>query len=261
MDDLSVPDLEDMSNQEIANAIISALLEPLQVFDTLDQSTMELDVEDDGEVLEVCVVRVCHLLQHLNKSSGPDNIPNWLLKEYAELLADPITDILNTSFKEQRVPITWRTANITPIPKVRLVTNLKNELRPISLTPCLSKMAEELIVNDYIKPAVLKIIDPRQFGTVPGSSTVTALIIMFHKWLGDTDGTGSTIRVLLCDYSKAFDLIDHRLLVNKIKQLDIPNSVINWVISFLTCRLQRVNSFIVSGCRAYNDSNAVPISK
>ena len=52
---------------------------------------------------------------------------------------------------------------INPIPKVRLVTNLKNELRPISLTLCLSKMAEELIVNDYIKPAVLKIIDPRQF--------------------------------------------------------------------------------------------------
>ena len=49
--DLSVPDLEDMSKQEIANAINSALLEPLQVFDTLDQSTMELDVKDDGELI------------------------------------------------------------------------------------------------------------------------------------------------------------------------------------------------------------------
>lgn len=254
--DLSVPDLEDMSNQEIANAINSALLEPLQAFDTLDQSTMELDVEDDGEVLEVCVVRVCHLLRHLNKykSPGPDNIPNWLLKEYAELLADPITDILNASFKEQKVPITRRTANITPIPKVKLVTNLKNELRPISLTPCLSKMAEDLIVKDYIKPAVLKIIDPRQFGTVPGSFTATALISMFHKCLGDADGTASTIRVLLCDYSKAFDLIDRRLLVNKIKQLDIPNSVINWVISFLTCRLQRVKL----GHDCFSEWGAVP---
>ena len=61
LDDLSVPDLEDMSNQEIGNAINSALLEPLQVLDTHDLSTMELDVEEDGEVLEVCVVRVCHL--------------------------------------------------------------------------------------------------------------------------------------------------------------------------------------------------------
>ena len=67
-----------------------------------------------------------------------------------------------------------------------------------------------------------------------------ALISMLHKWLDDADGTGSTIRILLCDYSKAFDLIDHRLLINKIKQVDIPNSVINWVISFLSCRLQRL---------------------
>ena len=129
------------------------------------------------------MVRVCHSLRHLNKykSPGPDNIPNWLLKEYAELLADPITDILNTSFKEQKVPTTWRAANITPIPQLKQVINLKNELRPILLTPCLSKVAEDLIVNDYIKPAVLKIIDPHQFGTIPGSSTVMALISMFHK--------------------------------------------------------------------------------
>ena len=121
LDDFSVPDFEDMSNQEIANAINSALLESLRVFDTLDQSAADLDQEDSGEVLEVSMVRVCHLLRHLNKykSPGPDNIPNSLLKENAELLADPITDILNTSFKEQRVPIAWRTANITPIPKVK----------------------------------------------------------------------------------------------------------------------------------------------
>ena len=158
LDDLSVPDFDDMPHQEIANAINSALLEPLQTFEILDQSTVELDHKDNGEVLKVSVVCVCHLLRHLNKYKppGPDNIPNWLHKEYAELLADPITNILNTTFKEQKVPIIWRTANITPIPKVKQVINPKNELRPISLTPCLSKVAEDLIVNNYIKPAVLE---------------------------------------------------------------------------------------------------------
>ena len=53
-----------------------------------------------------------------------------------------------------------------------------------------------------------------------------ALISTLHKWLGDTDGTGSTIRVLLCDYPKLFDLIDHSLLVTKLKQVDIPRSII-----------------------------------
>ena len=57
-----------------------------------------------------------------------------------------------------------------------------------------------------------------------------ALISTLHKWLGDTDGTGSTIRVLLCDYRKAFDIIDHSLLVTKLKQVDIPRSIIKWVV-------------------------------
>ena len=105
--------------KKFANAINSALLEPLRVFDTPDRSATDLDQEDSGEVLEVSMIRVCQLLRHLNKykSPGPDNISNWLLKEYAELLARShytITEILNSSFKEQRVPITWRTANILP---------------------------------------------------------------------------------------------------------------------------------------------------
>ena len=44
-----------------------------------------------------------------------------------------------------------------------------------------------MIVNDYIKPAVIEIIDPSQFGTIHGLPTVIALISMFHKWLGDTE--------------------------------------------------------------------------
>ena len=97
-------------------------------------------------------------------------------------------------------------------------------------------MVDEFVVADYIKPAVIKIIDPNQFGTIPGSSTVMALISMVHKWLKETDGTGSTIRVLLFDYRKAFDLIDHSTLIEKLHQMDIPNSVINWIISFFSGR-------------------------
>ena len=126
------------------------------------------------------------------------------------------------------------------LPKVKQVSDPKKELRPISLTSTLSKIAEDFVVTNYIKPAVIKSIDRKQFGTISGSSTVMALISMLHKWLGDTDSRGSTIRVLLCDYRKAFDLIGHSLLLTQLKQLDIPHSIINWVVSFLTCRSQRV---------------------
>ena len=92
----------------------------------------------------------------------------------------------------------------------------KKQLRPISLTPCLSKFAEDCVVVDYAKPAVLQILDPNQYGAVPKSSTTQALIHMVHHWSKETDGNGATVRVTLFDYQKAFDLIDHKILVSKL---------------------------------------------
>jgi hypothetical protein len=63
---------------------------------------------------------------------------------------------------------------------------------------------------------------------------------MLHNLAKATDGTGNSVRVLLVDYSKAIHLIDHSILINKIRQLPIPIYVINWLISFLCGRKQRV---------------------
>ncbi len=119
------------------------------------------------------------------------------------------------------------------------VENLTKHLRPISLTACLSKVAENFVVQDYIKPAVLKILDPNQYGAVPKSSTTHALIHMVHVWAKETEGNSATVRTILFDYRKAFDLIDHRILVEKLCVLDLPNCVVNWIIDFLSNRLQR----------------------
>ena len=63
---------------------------------------------------------------------------------------------------------------------------------------------------------------------------------MIHNWLEATDGNGASVRVLLFDYRKAFDLIDQSILISKLNQLDIPKSVINWIVDFLSNRSQRV---------------------
>ena len=123
------------------------------------------------------------LLATLNpsKACGPDEIPNWLLKEYAELLAFPVSKIINSSFKEQRLPKIWKLADVSPLPKVKPVEDLKKHLRPISLTPRLSKVAEECVVVDYVKSAVLNFLDLSQHGAVPKSSTTQALIHILQK--------------------------------------------------------------------------------
>ena len=86
-------------------------------------------------------------------------------------LVYPITKVLNASFKEQRLPSTWKLADVTPIPKRKPVKDVKKDLRPISLTPCLSKLAEDLVVTNHVKPAALRVLDDRQYGAVPKSST------------------------------------------------------------------------------------------
>ena len=145
--------------------------------------------QSDVEFLELSEARVYNALRQLNpaKACGPDNIPNWILKEYAELLLMPITNILNSSFREQRLPSVWKLADLSPLVKQKPAVDLNKYLRPISLTPCMSKVAEDFVVCQYVKPAVLSVLDGSQYGAVPKSSTTLALLEMIHHWSKDTD--------------------------------------------------------------------------
>ena len=158
----------------------------------------------------------------------------------ADLLSNTISDIISSSFAERRLPPSWKSADTVPIPKQKPIKDVNEHLRPISLTSILSKVVEEFAVAEYLRPSILKKIGDNQFGAIPKSSTTHALISMVHSWAKHTDGTGSTVRVVLFDYRKAFDLIDHPLLAGKLLALDIPVGVSFWVIDFLTDRTQRV---------------------
>ncbi|KAL9985210.1 hypothetical protein ACROYT_G007584 [Oculina patagonica] len=63
---------------------------------------------------------------------------------------------------------------------------------------------------------------------------------MTHAWNCATDGNGATVRVVLFDFKKAFDLIDHEILIQKLRLFDIHEAVIAWIVDFLCCRKQRV---------------------
>ena len=91
-------------------------------------------------------------------------------------------------------------ADVVAIPKEKSIQDINNHLRPISLTPILSKLAEDFVVNRYLKPAVMERIEKSQFGTVPKSCTTHALISMLHTWTKNTDGNGSTTCVMLLSF-------------------------------------------------------------
>ena len=103
----------------------------------------------------------------------------------------------------------WKLADVTPLPKKKPVKELKKDLRPISFPPCISRVIEGFIVDDYVKQAVMSAIDDSQYGAIPNSSTTMTLISKLHNWSINTDGNCATVRTILFDYRKAFDFIDH----------------------------------------------------
>ena len=83
-------------------------------------------------------------------------------------------------------------------------------------------------------------IDSRQFFSRKGSSTTYCLLNLIHNWLSDLDNPGCFLRACFLDFSKAFDRIDHTIVIRKLIDLGVHRPVIPWICSFLTDRLQCV---------------------
>jgi len=128
--------------------------------------------------------------------------------------------------------------NVLTVAKVHPPVSVENDLRPISMTPTISKLLEA-IVGGWILDAVADKLDPRQFGALKGRSAIHALIDMLHHWHATVD-SGSSFRVLFVDFAKAFDHIDHNIVIDKLRRLQLPNIIIDWISSFLCNRCQRI---------------------
>ena len=162
-----------------------------------------------------------------------------MLKDYAYILASPVSSILNASIQQACVPTSWKEADVTPIPKISAPVDVYNDLCPISLTPTLSKICESFVA-DWLINSIEGKIDERQFSSLKNTSTTHNLISLIHHLLSETDAARNVIRVFLIDFSKAFDRIDHSILLHKLIDMNVPSFIIDWIRSFLTDRKQRV---------------------
>ena len=177
------------------------------------------------------------------KASGPDNIPTRILKEFSIELSKPVAQVFNVSHSEGVTPTAWKKSEIIPITKIQPVSE-EGDLRPISLTPCLSKVLEDFVVNWIILDLGHKI-DPQQFGCLKGTSTTYCLLDILHNWLNHLDNPGKYICVCFLDFCKAFDRIDHNIVILKLINLGVRKALILWICSFLSGRMQsvKVNQF------------------
>ena len=196
-----------------------------------------------GIDVDISEIDVYNALRTLNvtKSSLDDIISNRLLKELADIVAAPICSIINNSLRQGVVPHQWKVSRITPLPKCNPVRNIESDLRPISITCPVSKVAEVFVArlfNEFIDDEG----DEHQFGAVPGRSTTLALIKLSYLLFEASDDSKNVIRTLFIDFSRAFDLIDHNVIMRKLDENNCPIWLRNWLLSFLGNRVQFVKS-------------------
>ena len=178
------------------------------------------------------------LKKYSKKSLGHNDFPKKILQEFAPELAAPFSNIINCALQTGIFPDEYKKAEIIPIPKVNPPRSL-SDLRPISKTPIGGKMIEKAIMSELEKDIKGKL-DNSQYGNCKGASTTHYLIKLTDLAFKSTDRGHATTAITI-DYSKAFDYVDHNVLINKLVQFGVRGRIINLIMSFLTDRSHNTN--------------------
>lgn len=185
--------------------------------------------------------KVQNIIKQLNKKAavGLDEFPNKLLLDNLELLLDPIVQGVNETISTENFPESLKLTKILPLHKKGSKKDLEN-YRPIAILPFLSKILEKVLYNqiyDYFEKNNL--FTSSQFGFRKGKNTGLAVMTFLNqiRQLKNACSKESIVSIQF-DLSKAFDLVDHDILIEKLKKYGFSTKACKLVRSFLSGRFQ-----------------------
>ena len=222
---------------------------PAEIFDKFEIMLRKLEAE--GKEYHIVGDLNCNLLDteknvHRPKSTGPDKINARLVKDSAEVICPTLTKIFNSSLQQGIFPEDLKNATISPIYKNGDKSDCSN-YRPISVLSNVAKILEKIVYNQLISYInENNILTNRQFSFRKSHSTTTSLLKSTNKWLLNID-KGLINGVLFLDLRKAFDTVDHKILIDKLKLYGITGNTLHWFTSYLdkryqTCKVNNVRS-------------------
>lgn len=209
-----------------------------------DVSDSDIDLRGVSEILSIGSIYLSHedVLKSLqtidvNKGCGPDDIPPIFLKSCADSLVKPLHYIFNRSLSTGIFPSQWKISYISPIFKSGSRKKVEN-YRGIAILPTFGKLFESM-VSDILSIKLSPVIALQQNGFFHGRSTVTNSSI-FTNFAVNTVESGSQLDVAYTDFQKAFDRVNHNMLIKKLCKIGIHSSLLYWIESYLTERTQFV---------------------
>ena len=173
----------------------------------------------------------------VTKATGLDGLSAKILKTSVDIVAPSLLKIVNISLLQGRFPKSLKIAKINPIHKGGQKSDPSN-YRPISVLPILSKVIEKHVTNHlFAYFNKYNILHKSQSGFRKNHSCNTALISLLDKWLKSID-KGEIIGAVFFDLRKAFDVVDHEILLRKLRFHKFDNRSLTWMQSYLSDRNQ-----------------------
>ncbi|XP_063921238.1 uncharacterized protein LOC135136039 [Zophobas morio] len=243
-----IPGVMCYNNEEISNPadIVNAFgnyFHSVFIHSTpIDPASLSLQQCVFNNTVSVNEISVDDVRKHLQRSknsqtTGVDGVPSFLLRDCASVLAAPLAKIFNRMLQYSTFPDIWKKAFICPVLKKGKTNDVTN-YRPISLLCNFAKTFES-IIYETIYNSVKPFISSYQHGFMANCSTVSNLAV-FSQYLSDSLDDKCQVDVIYTDFQKAFDRIDHYVLLEKLSRFGFSEPLLKLIQSYLFDREFRV---------------------